>query len=177
MGIKSGGLIFTALFICINSGINTANAGLMLMFPASSKGGGQVMGFPDVCKTPAPPGSPVPIAYPNVISRSQSKLPAGKKQTKKGNTIIIKKVSYKTAAGNEASGYKVGVLSRSGRPVRLRKSTLFQLRDGSYCAVCVRNGRITRVLKMHAVAKPRIVRKKRAVGTRRLPVRRTPVRR
>ena len=36
------------------------------MFPASSKGGGMCFGFPDVCKTPAPPApSPVPMPYPN----------------------------------------------------------------------------------------------------------------
>lgn len=37
------------------------------MFPASTKGGGQCFGFPDVCKTPAPPApAPLPIPYPNV---------------------------------------------------------------------------------------------------------------
>lgn len=174
MGIKTGSLIFTALFLCINSGINTVNA--VAIFPTSSEGGGQALGFPDVCKTPSPAG-PVPITYPNVISRSQSKLPPGKKQTKEGKTVSIKQVHYKTATGAQATGYKVEILSRSGRPVRLMKSTLFQLRDGSYCAVCVRNGKIFRVLKMHAVAKPGTIRKRRAVRTRRLPVRNAPIRR
>lgn len=32
------------------------------IFPASSKGGGQCFGFPDVCK---PPPGPAPIPYPN----------------------------------------------------------------------------------------------------------------
>lgn len=37
------------------------------MFPASTKGGGMAMAFPDVCKTPAPPApSPIPIPYPNM---------------------------------------------------------------------------------------------------------------
>ena len=35
------------------------------MFPASTNGGGQCAGFPDVCKTPTP-GGPVPIPYPNM---------------------------------------------------------------------------------------------------------------
>ena len=35
------------------------------MFPASTKGGGMCFGFPDVCKTPAPPAPFVPIPYPN----------------------------------------------------------------------------------------------------------------
>lgn len=36
------------------------------MFPGSTKLGGQAMGTPDVCKTPAPPAPPVPIPYPNI---------------------------------------------------------------------------------------------------------------
>ncbi len=35
------------------------------MLPASNKGAGMNIGFPDVCLTPAPPGPPVPIPYPN----------------------------------------------------------------------------------------------------------------
>ena len=36
------------------------------MFPGATKGGGNCLGAPDVCKTPAPPvPSPVPIPYPN----------------------------------------------------------------------------------------------------------------
>jgi hypothetical protein len=34
--------------------------------PASSTGGGQCFAMPDVCLTPAPPGPPVPIPYPNM---------------------------------------------------------------------------------------------------------------
>jgi hypothetical protein len=36
------------------------------MMPASSKKGGTYFAMPDVCLTPAPPGSPVPVPYPNV---------------------------------------------------------------------------------------------------------------
>lgn len=36
------------------------------MFPASCKAAGMCMGFPDVCKTPAPPAPPIPIPYPNI---------------------------------------------------------------------------------------------------------------
>ena len=30
--------------------------------------GGMCQAFPDVCKTPAPPGPPVPIPYPNIVN-------------------------------------------------------------------------------------------------------------
>ncbi|MEZ4309136.1 MAG: PAAR-like domain-containing protein [Polyangiaceae bacterium] len=35
------------------------------MFPASTKAGGTCFAMPDVCLTPAPPGPPVPVPYPN----------------------------------------------------------------------------------------------------------------
>jgi Toxin PAAR-like domain len=51
------------------------------MYPASTKSGGAVVAFPDVCTTP---GGPVPIPYPNVakspVSKTQptaQKLPPG----------------------------------------------------------------------------------------------------
>jgi hypothetical protein len=37
------------------------------MLPASTKIGGAVAAFPDVCKTPVPAG-PVPIPYPNIAA-------------------------------------------------------------------------------------------------------------
>jgi hypothetical protein len=35
------------------------------MFPASTKGGGILFGFPDVCKVPAPPAPFIPTPFPN----------------------------------------------------------------------------------------------------------------
>jgi hypothetical protein len=36
------------------------------MMAAASKAGGDCMGVPDTCLTPAPPGPPVPMPYPNM---------------------------------------------------------------------------------------------------------------
>lgn len=41
------------------------------MFPASTKGGGQAVNFPDVCKTPAPPAPFVPTPFPNLMQGVQ----------------------------------------------------------------------------------------------------------
>jgi carboxyl-terminal processing protease len=41
------------------------------MLPASNRGAGQNMGFPDVCNTPTPAG-PVPIPYPNIAMNAQA---------------------------------------------------------------------------------------------------------
>jgi carboxyl-terminal processing protease len=42
------------------------------MLIACNKGAGMNMGFPDVCLTPAPPGPPVPIPYPNIAMHAMA---------------------------------------------------------------------------------------------------------
>jgi carboxyl-terminal processing protease len=42
------------------------------MLPACNKGAGMSQGFPDVCLTPAPPGPPVPIPYPNIAMHAMA---------------------------------------------------------------------------------------------------------
>ena len=41
------------------------------MLPASNRGAGMNVGFPDVCLTPAAP-SPIPIPYPNFAMNAQA---------------------------------------------------------------------------------------------------------
>ncbi len=110
---------------------------------------GLAVAFPDVCKTPTP-GGPVPIPYPNIAMSSD--YSRGAKQTKTGETILIKPTSVRTAQGDEVGAYEVSVLGRDGRPIPLSRSRLFQMRDGSYCAVCMQGGRITRVLRLRPAA-------------------------
>lgn len=42
------------------------------MLPACNQGAGISQGFPDVCLTPAPPGPPVPIPYPNIAMHAMA---------------------------------------------------------------------------------------------------------
>ncbi|MFO0553815.1 MAG: PAAR-like domain-containing protein [Polyangiaceae bacterium] len=42
------------------------------MLPASNRGAGMNVGFPDVCLTPAPPAPPVPVPYPNIGMNAQA---------------------------------------------------------------------------------------------------------
>jgi carboxyl-terminal processing protease len=42
------------------------------MLPASNKGAGMNIGFPDVCLTPAPPAPPIPVPYPNMALNAQA---------------------------------------------------------------------------------------------------------
>lgn len=42
------------------------------MQPLSSKAGGTCFAMPDVCLTPAPPGPPVPVPYPNTAQMASA---------------------------------------------------------------------------------------------------------
>ena len=80
------------------------------MFPASSKGGGTMFAFPDVCKTPAPPApSPVPIPYPNTGMGMQASSTSTKVQICKKDAITTQSEVPRTQ-GDEA-GVAGGMVS------------------------------------------------------------------
>jgi len=76
------------------------------MFPASTKGSGKGLGFPDVCNTPAT-SPPIPVPYPtlsqtNTFPMTVKKVTAGKASVQKGG--------LKNSLGDEA-GVQGGVAS------------------------------------------------------------------
>lgn len=79
------------------------------IFPASTKGGGQCLGFPDVCLTPAPPAPPVPIPYPNIGMVNQAKKTSTKVKFA-GKDVVTKKSEISRSSGDEA-GVNKGVMS------------------------------------------------------------------
>jgi hypothetical protein len=77
--------------------------------PITTKAQGICFAFPDVCLTPAPPSSPVPIPYPNIGQLSEatgtaSTVLAG------GNEVVTSNSSIPTTSGDEA-GSSGGVTS------------------------------------------------------------------
>ncbi len=78
------------------------------MFPASSKGGGQCMAFPDVCKTPAPPAPFVPIPYPNISMVMQASGTASKVKIC-GKDAVTKSSSVSRSQGDATLQADVGV--------------------------------------------------------------------
>lgn len=78
------------------------------MMPASTKGGGQCMAMPDVCKTPSPAG-PVPIPYPSIGMLDQAKKTSTKVKFK-GKEACTKKSEMSRCQGDEA-GSAGGVVS------------------------------------------------------------------
>jgi hypothetical protein len=73
--------------------------------------GGMVSFMPDVCLTPAPPGPPVPVPYPN-IALSQDATNGSQKVTCDGNPIMLQSSSFSKSTGDEA-GTAGGVVSGS----------------------------------------------------------------
>jgi len=79
------------------------------IFPASTKGGGNCMAFPDVCKTPAPPAGTLFIPYPNSAMLNQATGTSKKVRIVKKQAISTKAEVPRTM-GDEA-GTAGGVVS------------------------------------------------------------------
>jgi len=71
--------------------------------------GGKAPSVPDFCKTPTPPGPPVPIPYVNVAQSSDT-ADGSKKVKMDGNPIMLKTSKFSTSKGDEAGTAK-GVAS------------------------------------------------------------------
>lgn len=87
------------------------------MFPASSKGGGQCLAFPDVCKVPAPPAPFVPVPFPNISMVMQASGTASKVKIC-GKDAVTKSSNVGRSQGDEA-GTLFGMMSQ----VNMNKTT------------------------------------------------------
>lgn len=87
----------------------TVSVNMRTVVHASSNG--ICSGFPDVCKTPAPPAPPIPIPYPNIAMSSNT---AEGSTTVKcdGNPIMLKGSNFSTSTGDEA-GSIGGIVSNT----------------------------------------------------------------
>ena len=106
---------------------------MVAIFPASTKGGGDTLGVPDVCLTPAPPAPPVPTPYPNKGSVSQ----ASKTSTKvkiAGKAAVTKKSEMSRSMGDEA-GVNKGVMSGMNMgKITYKKASAKVKIEGDSCA-------------------------------------------
>lgn len=88
----------------------TVSVNMRTVVHASSNG--ICTGFPDVCKTPAPPAPFVPIPYPNI---AMSKDTAQGSTTVKcdGNPIMLQGSNLSTSTGDEAGTAGGGMVSNT----------------------------------------------------------------
>lgn len=77
--------------------------------PAATKAGGTCVGFPDVCKVPAPPGSPVPTPFPNIAQVRNAAGTIANVLVK--NKEIVVETSYPTSSTGDEAGTLKGVAS------------------------------------------------------------------
>jgi hypothetical protein len=74
--------------------------------------GGICMGFPDVCKTPAPPAPFVPIPYPN-IAKSQDTNMGSTTVKMDGNPVMLKGSIFAQSTGDEGGTAGGGMVSNT----------------------------------------------------------------
>jgi len=77
--------------------------------------GGQAVSIPDFCKTPAPPGPPVPIPYVD-LGKSSDTADGSSSVKVDGNPIMLKSSKFSTSSGDEAGTLK-GVASSTSAGV------------------------------------------------------------
>jgi hypothetical protein len=81
------------------------------VFPLSTKGGGQVFAFPDVCKVPAPPAPPIPVPFPNIGMCTQANGGTCSTKVKVLNQPVITKASEIPRTMGDEAGTAKGVVS------------------------------------------------------------------
>lgn len=81
---------------------------------------GIAFAFPDVCNTPAPPSSPIPIPYPNIVQLSQAENVTDKLLVG-GDPVLLENSTVSSSSGDEAgsvggvkSGKTKGALKITG---------------------------------------------------------------
>jgi hypothetical protein len=77
--------------------------------------GGKAISVPDFCKTPAPPGPPLPIPYVN-LGQSSDTAKGSSSVKADGNPIMLKDSTFSTSSGDEPGSLK-GVASSTSQGV------------------------------------------------------------
>lgn len=83
------------------------------MFPASTKGGGECVAFPDVCKVPAPPAPPVPTPFPNAAQCANASGASVTKRVKILNKPVLHQGSEIPMSSGDEPGVLKGVVSNT----------------------------------------------------------------
>ncbi len=78
---------------------------------ASTKQGGMCQGMPDVCKTPAPPGAPIPTPYVNIAMCNQARGDTCSRKVKICGKVALTKKSVIPQSTGDEPGSVGGVVS------------------------------------------------------------------
>jgi hypothetical protein len=80
------------------------------MKPMATRGGGQALGFPDVCKVPTP-GGPIPVPFPNIAMLSQADASTCSERVRVLNQPVITVDSEVPRSMGDEAGTLKGVVS------------------------------------------------------------------
>jgi hypothetical protein len=95
------------------------------MFPVATKQGGTAIAFPDTCLTPAPPGPPVPVPYPNTAQLMQANPGTCPKKVKILNQPPLTTQSVIPMSAGDEAGSAGGVVSGMVKgPVQFKKGSV-----------------------------------------------------
>ena len=113
------------------------------IFKALTKAGGQCLGFPDVCRVPAPPAPDIPTPFPNIGNPAQATKTATKVLFA-GKPVLTEKSEIPRSQGDEA-GVNGGVVSGTNMDkVIFKKGSSKVIIEGHGCihqtAVSYHNG-------------------------------------
>jgi hypothetical protein len=82
------------------------------MFSIATKKGGKIMGFPNVCKVPAPPAPPIPTPFPSIGDCKDADSGTCAKKVKiKKKKVLIDGSKIKRTKGDEPGTLK-GMMSQ-----------------------------------------------------------------
>lgn len=81
------------------------------MYPASTKGGGNCFGFPDVCKVPAPPAPFAPVPFPNTAMCSSASGDTCSSKVKILNKVVLLKSTEIPSSQGDEPGTLKGMVS------------------------------------------------------------------
>ena len=95
-----------------------------MSFPLATKQGGGTEGFPDTCKTPAPPGPPMPMPYKSDGKLMQAKPGTCSKKVKVLNQPVITTKTELSMTTGTAPGSAGGVMSGTSMgPAKFKKGS------------------------------------------------------
>lgn len=102
------------------------------IFNALTKAGGQCLGFPDVCRVPAPPAPDIPTPFPNTGDPAQA-CKTSQKVLFAGKPVLTEKSEIPKSQGDEA-GVNGGVVSGTNMDkIMFKKGSSKVIIEGNGC--------------------------------------------
>ncbi len=91
---------------------------------------------------------------------SYSKMPARQQVAPSQTPVMIAPTTTRAPDDAAFSVTEVAYIDATGKELKLQESTLIELTNGEYCAVCMANGKVTAIHRLLAVSPKRRIRRR-----------------